>query len=307
MKMKKLTTIAMILALTSWAANGQQIGHFTQYFSNPLILNPAYAGASEALSMTMVHRSQWSGLEGAPSTQTLSGHSLFKSKHIGLGAALVNDKIGIHKNLSFSTSYAYILEVNRDAYLSLGLQLGVNHMQSDFGALTGHIQNQNDPSISGFKETNTAFEVGTGLYYRDSKLHVGLSAPRIFSTRTNSNDSIYGDLNKTHYFLFSRYRTPLNRNIKLQPGVLIKYMPGVPLSFDVHLAAIVNEVLLTGLSYRYLESVGLVLQAKLTPQLLAGYNFDYPIGKVGELSQSSHELMLSYLFKFSSYRIKRPR
>ena len=129
----------------------------------------------------------------------------------------------------------------------------------------------------------------------------------LFSSKTSFNDSISVDLNKPHYFLFSRYRIPVNRNVKIQPGVLIKYLPEVPVSFDFHLAAIFNEVLLTGLSYRSFESIDLVLQAKLTPQLKAGYNFDYPIGKVGELSSSSHEIMLNYLFKFSRYKIKRPR
>ena len=299
--------ITFLFNLVAWSVCGQQIGQYTQYFSNELIINPAFAGAQEALSLTMVHRSQWTGLDGAPSTQTLSAHSLFKNKHIGLGASIINDKIGIHRNLTFNTSYAYHLQVDNDAYLSFGLQLGVNHKQSDFGSVAGQVQNLNDPSISGFTETTTAIEMGTGLYYRDSRLHLGLSAPKLFSSKTSFNDSISRDLNKPHYFLYSRYRLPVNRNLKLQPGILVKYLPGVPVSFDFHFAAIFNDVLLTGISYRSFESIDLALQAKLTPQLKAGYNFDYPIGDVGELSHSSHEIMLNYLFKFSKYKIKRPR
>jgi type IX secretion system PorP/SprF family membrane protein len=255
----------------------------------------------------MVHRSQWTGLDGAPSTQTLSAHSLFKNEHIGVGASIINDKVGIHQNLTVNTSYAYHLQLDKESYFSMGLQVGVNHKQSDFGSLTGQIHNPNDPSISGFKETTTSLEVGTGLYYRDPKLHIGLSAPRLFSNKTTVNDSIGIDLNKPHYFLYGRYRIPVNHNIKIQPGLMVKYLPGVPVSFDFHLAAIFNEVLLTGLSYRSFESIDLVLQAKLTPQLKAGYNFDFPIGKVGQLSHSSHEIMLNYILKFSRYRIKRPR
>jgi type IX secretion system PorP/SprF family membrane protein len=302
----KLIT-AFLFSLISWTAYGQQIGQYTQYFSNELIINPAFAGAHEALSLTLVHRSQWSGLEGAPSTQTFSGHSLFKNQHIGLGASIINDKVGIHQNLTFNTSYAYHLKIKKDGYLSMGLQVGVNHKQSDFGEVAGQIQNAADPSISSFKETSTAMEVGTGIYYRDSKLHIGLSSPKMFTSKSGSSDSMSIDLDKPHYFLYSRYRVPVNHNIKIQPGLLVKYLPGVPLSFDIHLAAIFNEVLLTGLSYRSFESIGLVLQAKLTPQLKAGYNFDYPVGKTGELSHSSHEFMLNYLFKYSRYKVKRPR
>ena len=306
--MVRIVLLILILVSTNgWTLKGQQFGQYTQYFSNELVINPAFAGAQESLSVTLLHRSQWSGLEGAPSTQTLSAHSLFKNKHIGLGASIINDKIGIHRNLTFNTNYAYILQVKQDAYLSLGLQLGMNQTQSDFAAISSQILNQNDPSISGFNESVSALTIGTGVFYRDSRFQIGLSAPNLFSSRTNLNDSINGDLNKTHYFLYSRYRMPVNRNLKLQPGIFIKYLDGLPLSMDFHLAAIINEVLLTGLSYRSFESIGLILQAKITPQLKAGYGFDYPIGSVGELSRSSHEIMLNYLFKFSRYKVKRPR
>jgi type IX secretion system PorP/SprF family membrane protein len=305
--MRIISIILILVSISWWPLKGQQLGQYTQYFSNELIINPAFAGAQESLSLTLLHRGQWSGLEGAPSTQTLSAHSLFKNKHIGLGASIINDKIGIHRNLTFNTSYAYILQVKKDAYFSLGLQLGMNQTQSDFAAISNQILNQNDPSISGFKESVSALTIGTGLFYRDSRFQIGLSAPNLFSSRTRLNDSISSDLNKTHYFLYSRYRVPVNRNLKLQPGLLIKYLDGLPLSMDFHLAAIINEVLLTGLSYRSFESIGLILQAKITPQLKAGYGFDYPLGSVGELSRSSHEIMLNYLFKFSRYKVKRPR
>ena len=305
--MLRRLTISLLITFSVLGIRAQQIGQYTQYFSNELIINPAFAGVHEALSITAVHRSQWTGLEGAPSTQTLSAHSLFKNKHIGLGGSIINDRVGIHQNLTINTNYAYHLQVKADAYLSMGLQVGINHKQSDFGSLSGQTQNPNDPSISSFRETTTSLEVGTGLYYRDSRLHVGLSAPKLFSNKSKLSDSITIDLNKPHYFLYSRYRVPLNHNVKIQPGLLVKYLPGVPVSFDFHLAAIFNDVLLTGVSYRSFESLDLVLQAKLTPQLKAGYNFDYPLGKVGELSRSSHEVMLNYIFKYSKFKVKRPR
>ncbi len=303
---KKLIILTVFLVGGQWVW-GQQIGQYTQYMSNELVINPAFAGAHEVLSLTMVHRSQWTGLEGAPSTQTFSAHSLFKSDHFGLGITVVNDRVGIHQNLTFNTSYAYHLQIDRDTYFSMGLQVGVNHKQSDFGSLTGQTQTPIDPSISVLGATTTSLEVGTGIYYRSPKLHLGLSAPKLFSSKTTLNDSISIDLNRPHYFLYGRYWVPINHNVKLQPGILVKYLPNVPVSFDFNLAAIFNEVLLAGLSYRSFESIDLLLQVKVTPQLKVGYNYDFPISKVSELSHSSHEIMLNYIFKFSKYRIKTPR
>jgi type IX secretion system PorP/SprF family membrane protein len=303
---KKLIILTVFLVGGQWVW-GQQIGQYTQYMSNELVINPAFAGAHEVLSLTMVHRSQWTGLEGAPSTQTFSAHSLFKSDHFGLGITVVNDRVGIHQNLTFNTSYAYHLQIDKDTYFSMGLQVGVNHKQSDFGSLIGQTQTPNDPSISAFGATTTSLEVGTGIYFRSPKLHLGLSAPKLFSSKTSMNDSINIELNKPHYFLYGRYRVPINSNIKIQPGILIKYLPNIPVSFDFSLAAIFNEVLLTGLSYRSFESIDLLLQAKVTKQLKLGYSFDYPISMVSELSRSSHEIMLNYIFRFSKYKIKPPR
>ncbi len=300
-------TISLFLTLSALTLSAQQMGQYSQYFSNELIINPAFAGSHEALSITAVHRSQWTGLEGAPATQTLSAHSLFKNEHIGLGASIINDKVGIHQNLTFNTSYAYHLQVNAEAFLSFGLQVGINHKQSDYGAIASQLQNPNDPGISSFKETTNSLEVGTGIYYRDPKLHIGLSAPQLFSSKTRFNDSVTVALNRPHYFLYSRYRVPLSHNVKIQPGFLVKYLPGLPVSVDFNLAAIFNEVLLTAISYRSFESIDLILQAKLTPQLKTGYSFDYPLGEVGELSRSSHEIMLNYIFKFSRFKVKRPR
>ena len=141
-----ITVIFILLLIES--ANAQQRPHFTQYISNELIINPAFAGAEEALSITLVHRSQWSDLEGAPSTQTLTAHSLFKSKKIGIGLAVINDEIGIHSSLNAAASYAYHIELDQETYLSLGLQFGFNQKRSDYNSLINQIPVSNDPKLN---------------------------------------------------------------------------------------------------------------------------------------------------------------
>src|SRR5687768_7415267 len=95
-----LTMTMITLSSTLFA---QQRVQFTQYMFNGLVINPAYAGADEALSMTFIQRSQWAGVDNAPETQTLSAHTLFGKRRIGLGLTLINDKIGVHKSLNALT------------------------------------------------------------------------------------------------------------------------------------------------------------------------------------------------------------
>ena len=45
---------------------GQQAPVLTQYFNNPLIINPAFAGTRNALAIDIATRQQWMGIKGAP-------------------------------------------------------------------------------------------------------------------------------------------------------------------------------------------------------------------------------------------------
>ncbi|MDQ2656067.1 MAG: type IX secretion system membrane protein PorP/SprF, partial [Bacteroidota bacterium] len=92
-----------------------------------------------------------------------------------------------------------------------------------------------------------------------------------------------------------------------EPGVLIKYLPGVPLSFDVNFNVVFQKVLTTGVSYRNRESVDFLAIARMTPQLQVGYSYDYPIGEIRRISNGSHEVMVSYLFRFARSGVTSPR
>src|SRR5688572_2690665 len=100
--------ILLLIVIGSGHVNvfAQQGPQFTQFMFNNLAINPAYAGADEHPSITLVGRDQWSRIENAPSTQSLSAHALF-AKRVGLGLILVRDQIGIHKNTNALASYAY--------------------------------------------------------------------------------------------------------------------------------------------------------------------------------------------------------
>lgn len=295
----------MAIVLSAGKSFAQQRVQFTQYMFNGLVLNPAYAGADEALSLTFIQRDQWTAIENAPTTQTLAGHTLFRKKHIGLGLSLVNDKIGVHKNLSAMTQYAYHLKVGAKSYLSMGLQAGIHNSKSDYTSLVS--SSNNDPKLYNPLIARTFFDFGMGLYFRNERLHVGFSAPELLPLRIALNDTLSIQLNKVNYFLFSKYRIYVNDNIDAEPSLLLKYLPGVPLSYDCNLNFIFRKVLTMGLSYRKSESVDFLLKGQVTPQLQFGYSYDYPIGQVSRVSNGSHELMVHYLFRYVRKNVASPR
>lgn len=296
----------LLVMMISQPGLSQQYAQFTQYISNELMINPAYAGAEEALSISLLHRAQWSGIEGAPTTQSLTAHSLFKSNKIGLGLAVVNDKIGIHHILTASSSFAYRIQIRQETFLSFGLQFGINQVKSDFNSLTGYIQNPNDPALNKANLSETNFEFGSGIYLITPRLNMGISMPNMLNNNIEADSINYSLLDNNVFFLF-RYSIPITNNFTLQPGFLVKYTQSMPLSMDINLAAVVNNVLLFGISYRIKESVNPIIQARITPQFKIGYAFDYPLATVDSYGSNSHEFMVSYLFSFSKQKVSRLR
>ena len=99
-------------------AQAQFEPQFTQYMFNEMFINPAYAGSRDNISLTGAYRNQWVGIEGAPITQTLSGHAPLKNKKIGVGLSLMNEKIGVTHDMALFANYAYRIPMKRNYWRS---------------------------------------------------------------------------------------------------------------------------------------------------------------------------------------------
>ena len=295
----------LVVTLDPKAGWCQQRVQFTQYMFNGLVINPAYAGADQALSMTLAQRRQWANIENSPSTQSLTAHTLFKQQHLGIGVILVNDKIGVHRNFTALTNFAYHLQVGKESYLSMGLQAGIHNKRSNYASLVGIAGT--DPRLNDASIQYTAFDMGLGLYYRSRRLHVGVSAPGLLPERFSLNDSIAITLRNINAFGFAKYTIFVSENVDLEPSFLLKYFKGTPLSYDVNMNMIFRKVLTLGLSYRRNESLDFLLKAQMTQQLQLGYSYDHAIGEVGRVSAGSHELMVNYVFRYVRSKVMSPR
>ena len=70
---KKQYLISMLLiTVFNLVTYAQQTPHYTQYLYNMQVLNPAYVGSRSDLSISLLSRQQWVGVEGAPKTNTFS-------------------------------------------------------------------------------------------------------------------------------------------------------------------------------------------------------------------------------------------
>ncbi len=291
------------MAVVVFSASAQQIPQFTQFMYNNLVINPAYAGSDEVLSLTFVNRNQWSGVENAPATQSFSAHTLVKNKNIGVGLTIINDKIGIHRNLSALTNYAYRIAISERATLAMGLQIGVTNLKSDYASLSG---NSNDPKlVSSINETMLGF--GAGIYFKSSRFQLGLSAPDLLSKAVEVNDTLSINIRRLNLLANSRYRFRLSASFEMEPGIMIKYFPDLPLSFDLNLNFIYQKIITGGLSYRRNESIDILFKFQITRQFQLGYAYDYPVKYAAKMSSASNELMVNYQFHNIKKSVSSPR
>ena len=116
----------MLLAASS--AAGAQDVNLSQFYANPLYLNPAFAGSVVAPRIALNYRGQWPGLVSAFTTVSASYDQYFPDLHGGIGAIVMTDRVGDHGALStnmFGLMYSFHFQVARDVYVNAGLQASV--------------------------------------------------------------------------------------------------------------------------------------------------------------------------------------
>ncbi len=275
------------------------------FYFNPLNYNPAYAGSRDALSLNAVHRIQWTGIDGAPSTTFFSVHSPIGDTQLSVGGDFTYDEIGITKTTSAYLDVSYYVVLNDKGHrLSFGLKGGINLFDAPLSQLKS--VDPNDP-LQVDIENELRGNFGAGIYYYGERHYIGLSALSLLESSVLDNDDINYLEQKRHYYLIGGYVFDINSTLKLKPSGLVKAVQGSPLEFDAELAALLYDRLWIGVGYRHDESVRGYIAANITPQFRIGYNYDYIFNDLTKYTGGTHEFMLSYDFDFDKLRFKSPR
>jgi len=302
--MKNKIIAFVIITLFTLQAQAQQDPHYTQYMYNMNVMNPAYAGSKESLSIGLLYRQQWVSVDGAPKSATLSMHSPV-GKKVGLGLSVISDKIGPVEENNVYGDFSYTLNLGGDDRLALGLKSGLTfHKVGLFSEIgNGYVQQQNDAA---FREnsSNIYFNIGSGLFYYSKKYYVAASVPNMLEAKhlvvkDNGSEYQFGS-EKQHFFITGGYVFDLSANTKLKPSFMAKSAFGTPVSVDLSANALFYEKFEAGLSYRLEDSFGAMVNFAITPSLRIGYAYDHVTSKLNVTTPASHEFML--LFDLNSMK-----
>ena len=302
--MKKRTALLCVfIALLFLDAQAQQDPQYTQYMYNMNVINPAYAGSKESLSVTALYRNQWSALDGAPDTFTFSAHAPFGDK-VGLGLSAIRDELGPVRETNLYADFSYTLQVWDNTFLALGIKAGTTF--HDIGLSSLVLQDPNDPFFSE-DVNNTTPNIGTGAFLYGDNFYVGLGIPNLLnSTHLDANGLQIGS-EVNHYFVTAGYVFQVNENIKLKPSVLVKSAFDAPVSFDGNLNALFYERFEIGASYRLDDSFSGLVGFQATPNIRIGYAYDRVISDISAVANSSHEVILTFDIFFKKRILRSPR
>jgi len=298
------------IILISFEGMSQQDPLYTQYMYNMSVLNPAYATDDPGmLKMGGIYRSQWVGIDGAPSTANFFAHTPV-SERVELGISIVHDEIGDWvKENNITADFAYVLPLNETNKLSLGIKGGLTTFDAN---VSGLILNQlDDPA---FRENiNEVFPVvGVGAYFFGEKYYVGLSAPNLLTSKHLENEQGLRTLGEEniHYFVTGGYVFDINEDFKLKPAFMARGVQGAPLSVDITANVLMFNRLEAGLGYRFGDAITGLVNFAVTPQIKVGYAYDRTTSNLGDYNDGTHEFLVLFdldLFGLSKGYDKSPR
>ena len=300
----KVILVTVVLLINSSINLYAQDPIFTQFYSNPVYLNPAFAGSNKCPRIVSNFRNQWPGFSGDFITTSLTYDQYVDKIKGGLGIILMSDQVAkTLKSNEASFVYSYHQHLSRKFTLNFGIQgtyisKSVDRSNLTFGDMIhprrGFVLSTQD--VINYAPVDI-FDFSAGILGYTDKFYVG------FATHHLTEPSFsYISTNNTS-FLNRRYTahagTEISLNSKslfseeeksLSPSVLfIKQGDFQQLNFGLYYRK-GNYVL--GAWYR--EGDSFIVTAGINTKLLRiGYSYDLTTSQLGVYSGGSHEISIA--------------
>lgn len=329
--MKIKGTIATLLMLLAWTANGQDF-HFSQFYASPLNLNPALTGSTELSRFGVNYRKQWPGLSYDFNTYSAYFDHYSYDLNSGFGI-LVNSfqEANMQMNTSdISLFYSYNLSLSESWNFRLGGQAGYarrsarldNLIFGDQVDLFNRTINQTTIDQIPDFEPYGYLDLGFGALVHNDQLWLGASAYHI----NRPNLSFFPD-NEIGYLpvkwsVHGGYSFPLGTNnffgskFDNQLTLLFNYKNQNPFQqLDLGAQLLYGNVI-GGVGFRGIpgtrnmpnqDSIIFLFGINLPVGMVIGYSYDFMISEIGSAAQGAHEISFRYQFLAGDPRSRNQR
>lgn len=298
---KLLQLLICLVVSATWQTLYAQDPQFTQFYANPLYLNPAFAGTARCPRICMNYRNQWPNLSGTYVTYSASYDQHIDAIGGGLGFIVTQDDQarGTLKSTTGSLIYSYLLPVTREFSIKAGLQAGffqksLDRTKLNFGdmidARRGFVWNTNEVIPS---QNKTGLDFSAGLLGYSKRYFVGFSANHI----TQPDEGLQG-YSKLPLKITGHAGAiiPLEKGSEafISPNILFQQQQTFS-QLNLGLYFVKNSFV-GGIWYRNSDAF-IILMGLQNDHLKVGYSYDVTISKLASNTAGSHELSLQIQFE----------
>lgn len=286
-----------------------QDAHFSQFYANPLYLNPAFAGSANCPRVSLNYRNQYPVLN-VYQTYSASYDQYVSSLNGGLGVLLTRDEAG---DGSYSTTdanvvYSYHLKASRKFSILAGFQAGFRQVALDWDRLT--FGDMIEPYRGFVRETseqrpdeNTVgtFDVSAGIIGFTENFYFGFAAHHL----TSPDISFFvQDRLPTRFTGHLGWTIPLGRK-RLHTDLQNYIIPNIVYQWQGPTNQLTSSLAFSrgdfkgGLGYRNSSTNpdAIIILIGYTPAEGSwgfGYSYDFTISSFANELGGAHEISLSY-------------
>ncbi|HNW97680.1 MAG TPA: PorP/SprF family type IX secretion system membrane protein [Bacteroidales bacterium] len=274
-------TVFLFIGITANAQDPQ----FSQFYANPLLLNPAFAGSAGCSRMAINLRSQWPNIPENYKTVSISYDSNLDSINSGFGFNYIYDVAGntLFTHM-FNAFYAYNIRCSENFIIKPALNFGMGFKSIDGSKFT--------PPVS-FSSVNY-FNVGAGVLLAYKNYTGGFAIDHL-----NEPDEGFESKSRLPMKFTAHASCLFNKNNKL------KITPIIIFQKQLHFEELISMLLFNVTNIKF--GAGCRTGFETPDCLIAmigfrnniisiGYSYDYTISKLSSANGGSHEISCIYKF-----------
>ena len=300
-----LFCLVLAVFLADAGAVFAQDPEFSQFYANPLYLNPAMAGTARCARFVMNYRDEWPGVSGVYNTYHASYDQHIDALSGGIGLMAMQDVAGAGGILNrtwLSGVYAYQTPITRDFSISVGFQATYAQLSVDWSKLS--FGDQIDPKMGFIYQTleNTKFsgskgslDLSTGILGYSKRFYFGAA----FDHLTQPQEALLGGVSTLPLKITAHAGAVIPLEVAhdgsettLSPNIL--YMQQMNIQ-QLLLGVYFNKGPLTaGLWYRNSDAF-IILIGFQQSMFKIGYSYDVTVSSLATATAGSHEISLQYV------------
>ncbi|MBL4593699.1 MAG: type IX secretion system membrane protein PorP/SprF [Flavobacteriales bacterium] len=279
---------------------------FTQFYANPLYLNPAFAGTAHCPRVSLNYRNQWPGISGSFVTTSASYDQHVDALSGGLGLLVWNDRAGegTLNTTNVSGMYSYQIPITRRFSIKAGLQATWAQKKVDWSKLTfgdmidarrGFIYNTNEIQRD---EPANYVDFSVGVLGFSEKYFVGFAVNHL----AEPDESVIEGTSPLprKYTLHGGAVIPIESKgepASLSPNIIIQLQQNfLQINFGMYFS---KGPIIGGLWYRHAGSNTDAFTALVGFQagiMKFGYSYDITISKLTNTTAGAHEFSVGLNF-----------